>query len=781
MRRDLTVAVLLAVATLTIYGQLVHYDFVNFDDGKYVYENPRVQSGLSRSGIVWAFTTLWASNWHPLTWLSHMLDCELFGLNAGYHHLVSVFLHILNSLLLYVILRRMTKRAWRSGMVAALFALHPLHVESVAWISERKDVLSTLFFMLTLWAYGRYAERPSSRRYVPVFGFLALGLMAKPMLVTVPFVLLLLDYWPLRRLPSLEKAKPPSTKRPFHKWRNSPGSAVLRMIIEKVPLLALVAASCAVTFVAQQRGGAVASTLVIPQDVRVTNALVSYVVYITKTLWPSRLAVFYPYQDSIPTMQAAGAFVVLVGVSAFIVWASRRWRYLAVGWFWYLGTLVPVIGLVQVGQQAMADRYTYIPLIGIFMLAVWSVADLVAGWRHRRIVSVALAGMVIVACMVVTYSQVQHWRNGVSLFEHSLMATTPNAVAAQNLGNALHKQGKLDEAIEHYEEAIGLDPRAFRTYNYLGLALMEQGKLDASRMRFLEALRIHPDLKEAHLNLGIVFAKQGKHEESIHHYREALRIQPEYTEAHNNLGFMLAQQGKHKEATTHYGEALRIDPEYARAHFNLGLTLLAEGRLDDCSKQLLEALRCNPRYAEAHHSLGVVLAQQGKWNEAVPCFREAIRLDSKCSAFHSSLALALATNGEIDDAIRHYREAIRLQPQDPGPYNNLAWIRATHPDPRFRDGREAVPLAEKACEFSEQKDPYLLDTLAAAHAEAGRFSDAITTAEKALSLAASAAASQLVLELEKRLQGYRVGKPYRDTLVLRRNGEPYTKEDRDDL
>jgi len=745
MRRELFICTLLVAATLSVYGQVARHDFVNFDDDMYVYENPRVRAGLTWDGVAWAFTTMGESNWHPLTWLSHMLDCQLFGLKAGSHHLVNVFLHILNSVLLYLILGRMTGAPWRSAMVTALFALHPLHVESVAWVSERKDVLSTLFFLLTLWAYAQYAGRPSLPRYGLVLGCLALGLTAKPMLVTVPFVLLLLDYWPLERL-----------------GEGSRGSSASRLIVEKVPLFVLVAASSVVTFVAQQRGGAVSSIHAVPLGSRIENALASYVAYIGKMLWPARLAVFYPYRDTVPAIQWVGAAVTLAGITVFVIWAGRRWRYLAVGWLWYLGTLVPVIGLVQVGEQSMADRYTYVPLIGLSVLAVWGVADLVGGWRRARISLAASASVVIMGCMAGTWFQVGHWQNSVTLFERAARVAKGSALTHNNLGLALQDRERLEEAIRHFEEALRIDPLYARAHSNLGVALMEQGRQEEAIRHCEQAIRIDPTLPKSHLNLGFVLEQQGKWSEAISHYREVLRLDPWNVDAVYNIGNTLMAQGKPEEAIAHYQEALRLDPQHAHAHRNLGVVLIQQGNPHEGVNHLRKAVRIDPGSADAHYNLGIALLQQGKLDEAVANLREAGRLNPDYPGAHLSLALALAGQGRLDEAIPHYQEAIHLKPDDPRPYNNLAWIRATHPDPGFRSGAEAVRLAERACELSRHRDPNLLDTLAAAYAEAGRFPEAVATAQKAAEMALSAGWKELASEIEKQLKHFKEGRPYRE-------------------
>jgi len=648
MRRDIGICVCLAVATVAVYWPVGGYGFTNFDDPGYVSENPHVLAGLTWEGVRWAFTNAQEANWHPLTWLSHMLDCQLFGPSAGRHHLVNVGLHALSILLLFLVLARMTGRRWPSAMVAALFALHPLHVESVAWISERKDVLSALFWMLTMGAYVLYAERPSVIRYLPVFVFLALGLMAKPMLVTLPFVLLLLDFWPLGRLPQTAA------------WK----AAALRLVAEKIPLLLLVAASSVVTYVVQQKGGAVMSTDLCPFDQRVPNAPVAYVAYLAKTVWPAGLAVFYPYDFHLPAWQAAFSAVGLVVVMLLALALLRRRPYVAVGWFWYLGTLVPVIGLVQAGNQAMADRYTYVPLVGIFVAAVWFVADWTAWWRHRMKALVPAAAAALIGFAAVTFNQVGYWSDSETLFRHALAVTVDNEVAHGNLGNALAEKGETDEAI-----------REFR-----------------------EVLRVNPNSEMAHNNLGNALAKRGQMDEAIREFRTALNLKPEFAYAHNNLGLALAVRGQQDEAIREFRTALNLQPGYAAAHKNLGL--------------------------------------------------------------------ALAARGQTGEAIRHYQEALRLQPDDVEVLNNLAWILATAAEARLRVGAEAVRLAERACELNDRKNPTLLDTLAAAYAAAGRFDEAVRTAEEARRLALAAGAKMLADAIGARLELYRSGRSY---------GEPTTK------
>ncbi|MCY2989851.1 MAG: hypothetical protein NTY19_18560, partial [Planctomycetota bacterium] len=437
MKQNGLACALLVVTVLCAYWPVGRHEFVNFDDPQYLVDNPQVRQGLTWGGIRWAFTTGHAANWHPVTWLSHMIDCQLVGLQAGWHHVIGMLFHIANSVLLYLVFQRMTGAIWRSFMVAALFALHPLHVESVAWAAERKDVLSALFWILSLAAYVRYTAAPSWRSYGVVMVCFALGLMAKPMLVTLPCVLLLLDYWPLGR------------------WSFEANRRVrLRLlIVEKLPLLALSAASCLVTMIVQSRGGAVGSVTAFPVTVRLANAVVAYVAYLGKLIWPTRLAVFYPYH-AIATWQWMSAAAVLAGITAVAIITRRRWPYLLVGWLWYLGTLVPVIGVIQVGRQSMADRYTYLPLVGVFVMLVWWITELSARSRWSQSLLRVAAGTAIIVCLALSFLQVVRWRNSVTLFEHCLRVTGNNALAHTSLGADLRRRGWLDEAMTHYREAL---------------------------------------------------------------------------------------------------------------------------------------------------------------------------------------------------------------------------------------------------------------------------------------------------------------------------------------
>lgn len=570
MRSEAFFCLILITAVLLVYWQVGDHEFVNYDDNVYITENAQVQKGLTSEGIIWAFTTNHTGNWHPLTWISHMLDCELYGLNSRGHHLNNVLLHMANAILLFVVLRWMTGAVWRSGLVAALFALHPLHVESVAWAAERKDVLSTFFWMLTILAYVYYVHRPGRRRYLLVVVTFALGLMAKPMLVTLPFVLLLLDYWPLNRFQP--QAMPDSVADKPLGFRSSDdnSSPIRKAILEKTVLFVMSFSSCFITILAQQKGGAVSVLEVLPFKLRVANGLVSLVAYMGKMIWPLRLAVFYPHPGGGLQMwkaMAAGLFLLIASTVALVV--ARRYRYVLVGWLWYLGTLVPVIGLVQVGEQAMADRYTYVPLIGLFIIVVWGFADLVKRWRWKRWLASVTAAAIVLALMAASWVQVGHWKDSITLFKHTLEVTNSNYVANYSLGNALARQGDLAEAVFHYHKALQINPNFAEAHNNLGNTLALQGNLAKAITHYKKALHINPDHVEAHRNLAVALDRQGKHQEALQHYVEALRISPDDAQSHNNLGVALAEQGKLKEAAVHFIEALRIDPNFEEAKRNL--------------------------------------------------------------------------------------------------------------------------------------------------------------------------------------------------------------------
>jgi Tfp pilus assembly protein PilF len=557
---DWWIVAALVVVPAVLFSRALPYGFVNFDDPHYVTSNRHVRTGLCREGVWWALTSTDEANWFPLTWLSLELDATLYGMNATGFRLTNLLLHLTSTVLLYGTLRKMTGAPFKSGCVAALFALHPLHVESVVWVTERKDMLSGLFWMLTLVAYERYASRPSLLRYLCVAAALGLGMAAKPMAVTLPCVLLLLDYWPLRRW---SETRPPgrSKERALEKEpyvAASPG----RLILEKIPLLILSLGSSLVTMVVQQRGGAIPTEESLPLAQRLTNMPISYVMYLVKAAWPADLAVFYPHPGAQQSVALAlAALALLVVITASVVLRRRQQPYLAVGWLWYVGTLVPVIGLVQVGRQAYADRYTYLPLIGIFVAVVWGLEEVVRrGWASRKLV-LTLGAVALVCFTVCTWVQIGYWRDDVALWQHSIEITGPNLQAYENMAEALLRRGRSAEAVPYLEELTSRAPFFTAGQINLGVALMNVGKTSEAKARFAEALRLDPENADAHHNLALLLDAEGKSDEAVRHLRAALEAQPHFWRTHLLLSEILKRQGDSAEAERHVQQALAINPQ----------------------------------------------------------------------------------------------------------------------------------------------------------------------------------------------------------------------------
>jgi tetratricopeptide (TPR) repeat protein len=538
--------VALGLATLIAFESVCSCKFVSYDDYQYVTGNSLVRMGLTRQSVTEAFTTIHASgNWHPLTLLSHMADCELFGLNPFWHHFVNLLFHIVNTLLLFEILRRITGAVWQSAFVAALFALHPVHVESVAWVAERKDVLSAFFWMLTIAVYVWYCRRPAIGKYVLVILFLCLGLMAKPMLVTLPFVLLLLDYWPLRRFGWAAQNEPllQSGLNCSDLKKVSP----VGLILEKAPLFVVSAFFILIACIVQRGVGAMAPAATFPLKFRLANALVSYVGYIVKMIYPRRLAVLYPLRlEGLPAWQPIVAFVILAVVSAIVIYAGRRRRYLIVGWLWFLATLVPVIGLVQVGIHAMADRYTYLPSIGFFIIITWGTADILGKWRYKETVLKVSAVAVLVILVMCTRAQVGYWQNDFTLYKRAVEVTEDNYIMHNNFGDVLLKKDRPEEAVRHFKEALQINPNHLEARLNIGVVLSKLGKFDEAVECFKEVLRFRRDWPVAYNNLGRAYALLGEYDLAIQNYKEALRLKPNYPAATKNLQAALDEQGKDK-------------------------------------------------------------------------------------------------------------------------------------------------------------------------------------------------------------------------------------------
>jgi tetratricopeptide (TPR) repeat protein len=627
----------LILCTLLVFRQVRNFDFVNYDDDIYVYENPHVSGGLTAQNIRWAFTTGHAANWHPVTWLSLMLDCQLFGPNPGRMHLVNLFLHLANTLLLFAVLRKMTGSLWPSAFVAAAFALHPMHVESVAWITERKDVLSTFFMLLTLAAYAGYVKRPSVFKYIISLILFALGLMAKPMLVTLPFVLLLLDYWPLNRLDSLPAKA--SGRQPRNPALPPDGRAIWsRILIEKIPFFVLAAASSGITFLVQRAGGAMIDVTVLPFQDRVANIFLSYSRYMGKLFWPEKLAVFYPFDaDRFSFRQIALCAILLLGISFFVIRFGRTRKYLPVGWLWFVITLIPVIGLVQVGRQAFADRYTYIPYIGLFIMAAWGLPELCSTWPYRNAVLGITAGLVLMPLGLAAYRQTGYWSDSIALFSHTIEVTQNNYVAYNGLGVAYGNLGRWQEEIEACKEAIRIKPNYAEAYSNLGAAYGSVGRNQEAVEVCMQSIRIKPDCAEAHYNLGNVYSNLGRWQEAIEAYRQAIRLKSDYADTHYNLGVAYGHLGRWQEAMEAYGQAIRIKPNYSEAHNNLGNAYVHLGRWQEAIEACTQSIRLKPDCAEAYFNLGNAYANLGRWQEAIEAYRQAIRLRPDFAEAHKNL------------------------------------------------------------------------------------------------------------------------------------------------
>jgi protein O-mannosyl-transferase len=757
MRREVLVALFLAALTLGVYWSAVTHEFINYDDPVYVTENPRVQAGLTSAGIVWAFsgiTNEQRTYWHPLTWLSHMVDCQLFGLRAGAHHAVNVVLHTVNTLLLFLLFRRMTGALWRSAVLAALFALHPLQVDTVAWVAERKNLLSTLLWLLTLLAYVRYVRRLGAASYAVVCGLFACGLMAKPMLVTLPCVLLLLDFWPLRRVRFASGTEDkPVLPEP------AATASVLRLLAEKLPLLALSALSAAITIGAHRRLGLMATVDQLPLDSRLLISLISYACYLGKSIWPTGLAVYYPLVPTWPWWQPALAGLLLLLLSLLAFKTALRRPYLLVGWLWFLGTLVPVIGLLQVSDQARADRWIYVPLIGLLIMVVWGAADFFSTGR-RRPVAFTICALVVAACAVTTHIQLRYWQTSETLFRHALVVTRQNYLAHLNLGAALALKHELGEAETQLGEALRLKPNSALAHYDLGNVLGLKGNLEGAADEYAKALELQPKYAQAHFNMGNVLALQRRFDEAKAHFLEALRLDPDYADAHIHLANLLVIQGRAEEAIPHCLAGLATKPNAAEAYYCLGNAQVLRSKPDLAKTYYLTALRLKPDYAEAHSKFGELLLLEGRPAEAMPHLGAAADLQPDNEEFQYALGGALARDKHFAEAAARFRAAIRARPDYATALNDLAWLLATHPDPKIRNVPEGVELARRACQVTDFRNPSYLDTLAVAQSEAGEFSEAIKLTEKAVEVAKGVGNSGLAEQLQSHLAAYRAGRNY---------------------
>jgi len=691
----------LITATLVAYEPIRHNSFVTYDDYSYIVNNPQVTSGLSWQSLGQAFTKPHFFMWHPLTTISHILDYQFFGPNPFGHHLVSVLFHITVVLLLFWIFKNITGTMWTSAFVAAVFALHPVQVESVAWAAERKTVLSGLFWLLTMATYIRYTRQPRLGRYIVVLLVFGLCIMTKPVVVTLPLALLLLDYWPLLRFATkggpLERIGGPGPPMAGKLRYATPGrqkASLKWLIIEKIPLLAMSAFLSVMTFVAQKQGGVVPTLEKMPLDYRIANMFLSYIRYIGKMLWPSGLAVCYPHPRAVfsdaPVVMCAMLFIVLTVLSIYI---GRRRRYVAVGWLWYIGTLVPVIGLVQSGAQAMANRYMYIPMLGLLIIIAWAIKDFIVK-RPRIRIAVAVVGVIALSSLLIlTRMQVKHWQNTLTLFDYALKVTEDNVLAENSYGCALFEEGRVDEA-------------------------------------------------ERHL-------------------RNAVRISPVFVDARNNLAKVCLKQGRINEAIEHFNELIRRNEGTAEMYYNLAVALGMQNKYDDAIKYFVKSLELNPNDPDTHKRMGITLLAAGKPEEAIVHFNESLRMKANQAEVYVNLGKANSQLGKYESAIQNWTRALELKPDSVDALNNIAWLLATFGEVTTENANKAIELAQHACELTGYNDAEFLDTLAAAYAATGKFGDAKATANKALSIAKSSGREDLAGEIAKRKKLYEAGQPYR--------------------
>ena len=732
---SLTSSLALAVGVLVAFWPTLSCGFLSIDDPDYVTSNSHVRGGLSLSGLVWALTTFHSGNWHPVTWLSHMLDAELFGNNPATLHLVNLLLHMANALLLFFLLRRLTGAHWKALLTAGLFALHPLRVESVAWISERKDVLSAFFALLTLVAYSRYAAVPKTQHvrgnlsYLFSLGCFAVGLMSKPMLVTLPFVLLLLDYWPLRRFGEAQPEK---------------ATPLRGLIAEKVPFFLLSTGCSVMTLLAQRQAGAIESLDNFPMLLRLQNGLVSCGRYVGKSLWPMNLAMPYPMPQRWPMLLVIIAPVFLAVWVIAALRCARKMPFFLVGSFWFLGMLVPVLGLVQVGGQSMADRYTYVPQIGLWLALVWTSGELALRWQVPKLALGAATGLALAACGFLTHSQAKYWRNSETLLIHTLAVTRDNFLAYYDLGADYDCRGLTDAAIKAYRTALEIQPQFIRAQNNLAADLLARGQWEEASVQYREVLRLDPGLASAHNNYGATLVRQRRFSEAIESYATALRLNPDYGDAHYNLALVLALQRRFNEAVPHYIAAARVEPR-AVVFNNLGYALTALGRIDEGVEAYRKAIQLDPTMAESHSNLGNALAQKGDLSGAVEAYRKALRTDSNNPSILNNMGHALAREQDYTAAIANYEAALSLEPGFALAHYNIAEALMAEGHPELAAGHYQQVLAQDGSNALAEYG------LARALHGAGQREEALNHARQALRLKpASAEIQELVGKLELR-------------------------------
>jgi tetratricopeptide (TPR) repeat protein len=653
----------LVLANAVVYWQVGHHDFINFDDDVYVSENRHVQSGLKQDEIIWSFRLLNKNNtyWHPLTWMSHMLDAQLYGMNPGRHHMTNVLIHIVSSIILFLVCHRMTGAIWRSAFVASLFALHPINVESVAWVAERKNVLSTLFWMLTLGCYVYYTEKPKFSKYLLLFTVFALGLLAKPMLVTLPFVLLLLDYWPLERLKIrfLTVNKNKRTQQPISS--NFRETNNWRLVFEKFPLLAVSMVSVWLSSLSLQSQAEFKTMDDVAMMLRIANALTSYLEYIAKVIWPYYLAIFYPYPETVPLWQAVGALVILAGLSVLFIWTFRSRPYLSVGWLWFMGTLVPVSGLVIAGNfPALADRWAYVPTVGLFVMIAWSMPDFVKRWSHYQVGIGVIIIVIVFTLMTTTWVQTRNWKNSVTLYQHALKVNPNNWLAHTNLGTALANKGQETEAYRHFAEAIRLHPHEPHVQVNYGDVMLARGKIKKAAGHYYEALRINPGFAEAYNNLGLILVRSGKIEESIEQFQLAMQNRPDYDNAIKNLNLAISINRKINQAAKNFNESLIFDLRDPQLDTKINDILTRKAELNNILTKFQKSLSGQPGFGGLDtDDIPVVLSAKRQYEKKLPMFKKVIEIWPENAGAYYNIACIYGRQGKNRESINMLNKAFQ--------------------------------------------------------------------------------------------------------------------------
>ena len=782
----LLVCAILAVITFIVFENIRLCGFV-YDDTLYVVENQHVITGLNIENIEWAFTD-YISYWHPLTWISHMLDCQIFGVNAYWHHLTNLFFHILNTLLLFVFMKKVFGNFWCSFFVAALFSVHPLRVESVVWVAERKGLISTFFYILTLISYVHYVKKPRIGRYLITTIILITGLLAKPMVITLPFVMLLMDFWPLKRLPMMSDDA-------SWNFQKADIEKTIRLLIEKIPFLILSVFLIGMwKFSTEELGSTISQSLSF--QLRTENALVSYIIYLRHIFWPAGLGVFYPYPKFVPMWHTVCATIILVSVTLGALNYFRTKPYLLFGWLWFLGTLVPVLGFLQSGTWPQtADRFSYLPSIGILIMVAFGLQDILSGWKYKKTVLCFSGVSVIAVLMICTHTQVKYWTDELSLFKRTLDVTENNYIIHNNYGYALYQTGKTDLAVEHYKKSLEIDPDYTSAINNLGTAMKDMGNIPQAVELWEKVLKLDPDNAPALFNLALLMSRKGQYDKAIEYCNKSLQSKPD-NRTYSLLGFVYQKLSKYNLAIQNYEQALRLKPDLYEVYFNLAGVYSEVGRLDDAIRTYKQLIEIKPEHPGASNNLGIILKEAGRSKEAIEAWEKALQIQPPDLHIHFNVGRAMFEQEEYEKSVEHLQKALtaypdwieiyeylghgyyrlgkhnlsiqnysRLLQHKPGQVdvlNKLAWILATNENDKLKNPAKAVKYAQQACKLTDFNAPELLDTLAVAYAAAGRFADAVATANKALQLPQSPQKRDLI---QKRLDLYRQKIPYIDPYI----------------